>query len=89
MPRGRGLGCGPSRGELTRLRRQVQTLKVKLRDANTGRFKKKTACVRLPPHEEYAKQYQTVRLQHLTNTDLRASINFPPMMMSLASLFAH
>lgn len=48
-------GRGRGRGELNRLRRQIQTLRVEPKDANTGRFKKKTACIRLPPHEEYAK----------------------------------
>ena len=60
---------GRGRGELNRLRRQLQTIKVELRDSNTGRFKKNTACIRLPPHEVYAKQFRTARLQHSTNAN--------------------
>ena len=60
MPRGRGRGRrggGPTRWEVNRLRRQVQTLKMECRDSNTGRFTKRTSCIRLPAHEVFAMQY--------------------------------
>ena len=46
--------------ERSRLRRQLQTIKQELRDANTGRFSKRSSCIRLPPYEQYAKMYRTV-----------------------------
>lgn len=60
---GRGRGRTGGRGR-SRLFRQVQTMRRELRDANTGRFAKATARIRLPPWEQFAKQYRTVRLQH-------------------------
>ena len=50
-------------------RRQLATIKQGLRDSNTGRFAKRSAYIRLPPYEQYAKMYRTVRLQNLTRPD--------------------
>ena len=78
MPHGRGRR-DPFRAEMSRLRAQVQTLKMEMKDSNIGRFRKKSACVRLPPHEEYAKMYSTVRIQHGSSANsgtMRTSIVF-------------
>ena len=68
-PRRRPRGRPRGRREPRRLQRQVATLKQEPRDANTGRPSKRSACIRLPPHESYAKMYRTVRLQN-TSTAL-------------------
>ena len=69
---GRGRGHGhrhfPPNRQITTLRRQVQILSQELRDANTGRFSKKTSCIHLPPWEQYAKIFRTVHIQHGSTT---------------------
>ena len=68
--------CGCGRSELQQLRRQVQTLKLNLRDANTGRFSKRVAAVRLPPLEQYAKIYRTVRHENdFANGEVHESLH--------------
>ena len=48
------------------LRQQVKTVKRELHDTNTGRWSKKGSVIALPPWEQYAKMFRTVRLQNAT-----------------------
>ena len=45
------------RSKVEKLRRQV---KLELREANTGAFSKKSACIRLLPHQPIANIFGTV-----------------------------
>ena len=64
MPCGRGHRHGPARGELQKLRREVETLKIEARSSYTGHFKKRQECIRMQPFNQFAKIYRTVRLVH-------------------------
>ena len=58
---------GRRRGRARRgrnLQAEIATLKVELRTSNTGAFSKRTACIRTPPWELFAKIYRTVRVQY-------------------------
>ena len=42
---------------------------MELRNAEPGRFSKKTSCIRLPPWEQYALIFRSVHLQHAKTTN--------------------
>ena len=63
--RGHGCRCRQSRhpSKVEKLRQQVTTLKQELREANTGASSKRSACIRLLPHQPFAKIFRTVQIQ--------------------------
>ena len=58
--RGRGRG----RSSVRRLTQQIASLKSEMRSQDSGRFAKKSSCIRLPPYEQTPKIFRKVRLQH-------------------------
>ena len=78
--RGRG-------GATARMRQQIATIKQELRDSNTGRFSKRTACIRLPHHNRFTKIYRKVRLQHNSTAETSGTVILANVHASVAPQF--
>ena len=62
-------------------------IKQELRDSNTGRFSRRTACIRLPHHNRFTKIYHKVRLQHNSTAETSGTVILANVHASVAPQF--